>query len=105
MAKLKIEEYARLPQDMHGVTMPIPPTDCIAVQVVAIDQTSAASAAFNTATRFVIVSSDLDCCIEFGVAPEATNASRDVFAKTYRDFEVTRGDKIAVIAADAPDPE
>ena len=95
MAVLYITEFDKLSNDTRS---PVPVAGKpIATQTVTIGGASAASAAFNAATRFVRLHTDAICSIEFGTAPvaEATNERMSADQTEYRG--VTAGEKVAVI--------
>lgn len=99
MATVYITEYARQARDASGFQMVVADEPPVASQTVAIGGTSAQSSAFNGLTRFVRVSTDAICSIEFGSNPTATSSSRRLPANTTEYFGVPQGGsfKIAVI--------
>lgn len=99
MATVYITEYARQARDASGFQMVVADEPPAASQTVAIGGTSTQSAAFNSLTRFVRVSTDAICSIEFGTNPTATSSTRRMPANTTEYFGVPQGAsyKIAVI--------
>lgn len=73
----------------------------IASQTVAIAAGSAQSAAFSNTTtqktRVVCLHTDAICSVKFGSNPTATATDRRLAANSTEYFEVTPGDKVAVI--------
>ena len=63
---------------------------------VAIGATSLASAAFNAATRFARIDTDVDCIIAYGTTPDATTSTFRLKAGTTEYFGVAPLKKIAV---------
>lgn len=99
MATLYITEYSAMGQAPNsGPQMPQEPP--IAEQTVAISGSSAASAAFNSKTRFVRVHTDAICSVEFGAAPTATATTGRMAANQteYRGVPEGGAFKVAVIS-------
>lgn len=102
MAYLYITELKDIAIGHNGNPMPtvgkMPP---VAEQQVGISGSSAASAAFNSATRFVILSSDVTCSVTFsptpGATPTAVTTSYRLAAGVPVMFGVNPGDKVAAI--------
>lgn len=99
MAVVFITEYARQGRDASGYQMVVADEPAIANQTVAITAGSVQSNAFNALTRFVRVSTDAVCSIEFGTNPTATATTRRMPANTTEYFAVPLGAsyKVAVI--------
>lgn len=99
MAVLYITEYARQGRDAAGYQMVVADEPPVANQTVAITAGSTASAAFNVNTKFVRISTDAICSIEFGTAPTASATTRRMPANTTEYFSVPQGAsfKVAVI--------
>ncbi len=96
MSTIYIEEYGtRLSKTTTG-TVPIPGT-LVAAQKITVAGSSAASSAFNAATNFVALTSDVDCQWEEGTSPTADGDSQFLPAGVPRFFAVTAAQKIAVI--------
>ena len=99
MATVYITEYARQGRDASGFQMVIADEPPVANQTVAITVGSVQSNAFNALTRFVRVSTDAICSIEFGANPTASATTRRMPANTTEYFAVPIGQswKLAVI--------
>lgn len=97
MATLYISEYASLLQAQNGSYIPVPQEPAIAVQTVAISGTSAQSAAFNAATKFIRVSPDGICSLKWGSNPTATTSDFRMVTNGAEYIGVTAGHKVAVI--------
>lgn len=105
MAKLYITELSAA--TMAGLNgsptlsypIPAPKVPPVAEQNLAIGGTSVPSAAFNAATRFIMVNCDTACCLAWGAAPTAVNTAQRMSANETRFYGVTAGQKLAVIAA------
>jgi hypothetical protein len=101
MAKLWITEYAHCGSDGNGTRAPIASHPPVAVQTpIDITGTSAQSAAFNGATRFVRLRADVACHFAVGANPTATTDATPLDASAAEYFGLAAaGHKIAVIAA------
>lgn len=99
MAVVYITEYARQGRDAAGYQMVVADEPPILNQTVAITVGSLQSAAFNALTKFVRVSTDAVCSIEFGSSPTASATTRRMPANSTEYFSVPLavGFKIAVI--------
>lgn len=99
MATVYITEFARQGRDASGFPMVVADEPAIANQTVAITAGSVQSSAFNALTKFVRVSTDAICSIEFGANPTASATTRRMPANTTEYFSVPLGAsyKIAVI--------
>lgn len=99
MATVYITEYARQGRDASGFQMVVADEPPIVNQTVAITVGSVQSSAFNNLTKFVRVSTDAVCSIEFGTNPTASSTTRRMPANTTEYFSVPQGSgyKIAVI--------
>lgn len=96
MAVLYVTEcYA--PHLVAGNMLPAVEMPPIAEQVVAIGGTSTASSAFNTLTKVVRLHTDAICSVAFGADPTATTSTMRLSAGSTEYFEVTPGQKVAVI--------
>lgn len=71
MSTLYITEYAYMGQ-VPNTAAQMPQEPPIAEQTVAIGSISAASANFNSKTRFIRVHTDSICSVEVGISPTAT---------------------------------
>lgn len=96
MAKLFITEHP-MPSVYQGTTLPVVPMPPLASQTVAIDASSAQSAAFNDKTRIIGVTADAACSIAIGANPTADADSFRLAAGQTIFYEVQPGHKIAVI--------
>ncbi len=96
MAKVYITEHTK-PSVFQGGLLPVAKMAPLTTQTVAIGGASTQSSAFNAKTFMVAVHTDAICSIEFGSNPTATSNSRRMAANTTEYFEVTPGDKVAVI--------
>lgn len=97
MATLYISEYTNIGLT-NGVNIPVPQEPPIAEQTVAITGTSAQSAAFNSATKYIQVHTDAICSVLCGSNPVATTSKKRLPADVTKEFGVNPGDKIAVIS-------
>lgn len=99
MPTVFITEYARQGRDASGFQMVVADEPPVANQTVAITASSVQSSAFAAGTRFVRVSTDAVCSIEFGTNPTATATTRRMPANTTEYFAVPQGQsyKLAVI--------
>jgi hypothetical protein len=99
MAVLYVTEYARQGRDASGYQMVVADEPAIANQTIAIGVGSVQSAAFNALTKFIRVSTDAVCSVEFGTNPTATATTRRMPANSTEYFSVPLAGsyKIAVI--------
>lgn len=99
MAVVYITEYARQGRDAAGYQMVVADEPPVANQTVAITVGSVQSSAFNANTKFVRISTDAVCSIEFGTNPTASATTRRMPANTTEYFSVPQGSsyKVAVI--------
>lgn len=104
MAVLYISEYSEFAVRDGGVAIAKEPT-LTASQTLAITASSAQSVAFNAATSFVRIHTDVICAIEFGTAPVALVSSPPAGSKRlaanqteYWSVPVGAAFKVAVIA-------
>lgn len=93
MASLYISEYVRA-ADPPGANMPVGLEPAVALQKVTYT-TAAASAAFNSGTRFVRVIADADVWLLFGASPTATVAHMFLPADTEKYVGVEPGQKVS----------
>lgn len=96
MAVVYITEHS-IPTLIHGGLNPVAKMPALAEQTVAIGGASVQSNAFSSNTRMIGVHTDAICSILIGSNPTATASKRRLAANTTEYFEVTPGDKIAVI--------
>lgn len=98
MATLQVTELKNV-KFVSGSALPIAVLPAVAEQTVAISASSAASSAFNAATRFIRVSTDTACHILVGSGtPTATTGKTMLAAGQSEYFAVSAGHSIAVIA-------
>ena len=101
MAILTVTEIATLGQTLvDGQLVSAPQLPGIAEQQVSIGGGSLASAAFNKATRFVMINCDTACCLAWTVdatVPTAIVGYQRMGANETRFISVTPGGKLAVI--------
>lgn len=101
MATLEFTEYPALKM-MYGAAVPAVGAE-YTTQQVAIGTSSAASAAFNAASRIIAVYTDTACRIAIGPTPVASKTAgslnRLLQAGGEYTFLVDPGQKLAVIAA------
>ena len=95
MAYLYLEEYGAV-DGLTGLARP-----ALTTQRVAIGAVSAQSAAFNTATIFIIATADIPCQIAFGANPTAVATSGYLPAAFPRPYTVVGGQKVANIQQQA----
>jgi len=93
---LYIEEYADLQEDIAGNQMQSP-GDLLATQKVSIGASSVQSAAFNSKTEYLLITSDVDCQFEIGNDPTADGDSRYLPSALLRSVSTENKSKIAVI--------
>ncbi len=92
--ELYIEEYADMQEDVSGAQMQSP-GQLVAKQKVAIGAASAASAAFNARTEYIILTADVKCQWELGATADAS--SRYLPANVPRSFNVENQTTLEVI--------
>ena len=99
MAVVYITEYARQGRDASGYQMVVADLPSIANQTVAITAGSVQSAALNPLTKFIRVSTDAICSLEFGTNPTATATTMRMPGNTTEYFSVPLAGnyKVAVI--------
>ena len=96
MAVLYITEYELLAVTANG-NVPVGKEPAIATQALTYTGTSAASAAFNSRTKFVRLHTDGICSIIFAADPTATTSNPRMGANQTEYFGVDAGDKVAAI--------
>ena len=89
------EHYA--PKFVGGNLLPAVSMPPIAEQKITIGGASVASSAFNALTQVLGVHAEAVCSVAFGAAPTATSANRRLAAHSTEYFEVTPGQKVAII--------
>lgn len=100
MARLSIREYEHISAVARGI-VPVGEEPAVADQFLAIGGASTPSAAFNIRTRFVRLHTDVNCSVQFGVAPVAVAGQGDMVAGQTEYFGVVNASaiKLAVIAS------
>lgn len=96
MSTLYIAEYRDMPVSL-GQFMPVPQEPSITTQAVSYTGTAGVSAAFNTNTRFIGVTSDGIFSYTVGTAPSATTSHFRIPAATVIYLGVIAGQKISAI--------
>ena len=99
MATVYLTEFANTGRDSAGYKMQCAQESQTASQTLSITAGSVQSAVFNPLTRFVRVSTDAVCSVEFGANPTATAISMRMPANSSEYFGVplNGGFKVAVI--------
>ena len=93
---LYVAEFTQ-PSVYNGNLQPVAYLPALAEQKITISGTSAQSSAFNAKTRMIRVHTSEVCSILVGSNPTATVSTARLAAGQTEYFEVTPGDKIAVI--------
>jgi hypothetical protein len=96
MANMYITEYKDMGYAGDGLQIPQEPD--VADQKVTFT-TSTASAAFNAATRYVMIRLDAAGHVKFGTGPTATTSNRPLTADVEYYFGVASGSKVAAVTA------
>ena len=101
MAILYISEYEEMFTERGGHLVQAPKEPTLADQAVDFTSGETKSAAFSSATRYVIITADVDCHVLFGANPTATTSNKKVWKKLYAGFgcDGRSGMKLSVIAA------
>lgn len=96
--RLFIAEYQDISETVRGAAQ-APKDPPIAEQVITIGGGSTQSAAFNAATRFILITTDTICSVLVGgTNPTASTSSHRMAADQAEFRGVLGGDKLAVIA-------
>lgn len=98
MAYLYITELQSLVTDSRGNIVAAANVPPIAEQQVGVTGSSAQSAAFNPATKFIMVQPDEVVSLAFGANPTAVVTAHRMAAGETRYYGVQPGQKVAVIA-------
>lgn len=98
MAVLDVTEYSTLAVDAPGRVIAAGQEPSVVHQQVAISGTSAQSAAFQDATKFIRLHTDTACRILVGVNPTAATTSMRLPANGTEYLGVRPGFKVAVIS-------
>lgn len=96
MATVYISEHTK-PSPFQGGLLPVVRMPGVTTQTVAIGGTSVQSSAFNAKTNMIRVHTDAICSVLIGSNPTATATSPRMAAGSTEYFEVSPGDRIAVI--------
>jgi hypothetical protein len=96
---IDITEYTDLAAARSGHKVIAGQEPSILNQQVAVAGVSAQSAAFQDATRFIRVHSDVACRVAFGSSPSAAATSQRIPANGTEYFGVVPGHKLAVISS------
>ena len=101
MAILYISEFKNLPFTDNGKMQCCDAAEWVVDQTLPFTASSAASSGFNTATRYVLLSSDAVCSISWTLAGASTNAATTsnlrIPASTPIQFGVQAGMKVSAI--------
>lgn len=99
MATLYITEFSKPAFTGQSIIPAGALQNVVAEQAISISGSSSASAAFNSATKFVRIHTDAICSIEYADSgtPVATTSTMRLPADTVEYFGVNPGGKIAVI--------
>jgi len=95
MARISIREYEHISAVSRGI-VPVGEEPAIANQTFTISGASAASATFNTRTRFVRIHTDINCSLDWGTAPVAVAGMCDMVAGQTEYFGVVNASNIKV---------
>jgi hypothetical protein len=100
MARLSIREYVHISAVARGI-VPVGEEPAVANQTLAIGGSSTPSALFDPRTKFVRIHTDVNCSLDFGVAPVAVAGSCDMVAGQTEYFGVVNATqiKLAVITS------
>ena len=100
MARLSIREYEHLSAVARGV-VPVGEEPAVASQTLIIGATSVPSNPFNQRTRFVRIHADVNCSLNWAVAPVAAPGSCNMVGGQTEYFGVVNATnmKVAVIAS------
>lgn len=85
-------------QGNTGSNLQIAKVPPVAEQKLGVSGASVQSAAFNSATKYVRLYTDIACCVAWGTNPVAVTTSMPMSAASAEYFGVTVGHKVAVIA-------
>lgn len=97
MSLLCIEEYQETIKEGRNVEIDVP-ASLLRNQNITSFSSSVSSEALFGSTKYVILTSDVDCYFVEAESPTADSDDRYLPAFTPRPFSVTGGNKIAVIA-------
>ena len=105
MATLYITEFSRTTSTgvagpSSQVATPAPLVPPVAEQAIAVSGVSTKSDPFNVETTLVMVSTDVPCCLAWGVDPTADTNAQRMAANETRFYGVPKGEpmKVAVVA-------
>lgn len=96
--RLFIAEYADISETVRGAAQ-APKDPPITEQLITISGTATQSAAFNVATRFILITTDTICSVLVGgTNPVATGSNHRMAADQAEFRGVLGGDKLSVIS-------
>jgi hypothetical protein len=100
VARLSIREYEHISAVARGI-VPVGEEPAVASQTLTISGVSNPSAAFNARTRFVRIHTDVNCSLDWAVAPVAVAGSCDMVAGQTEYFGIVNSSnmKVAVISS------
>lgn len=100
MARLSIREYTHISAVARGI-VPVGEEPAAANQTITIGGASVSSAAFGNRTMFVRIHTDVNCSLDWGVAPVAVAGLCDMVAGQTEYFGIVNSTnmKVAVIAS------
>lgn len=102
MSILYLTEVSEIAFDAQGNPIMAPDMPGLAEQSIAIGGVSVPSAAFSTATRYILLHTDVNCCLGFATAPAVPTALvgyHRMAQNETRFYGVNPGDKVAVISS------
>lgn len=97
MPKLYISVYEHVARDMVNTPIPIPQTPPLAEDWVEITTESKQSCVFEDRARFIMVSTEIPCCLAFGDDPVAEISYHPLSPGVDRWYGVRPGHRLAVI--------
>lgn len=98
MSTLYITELLHLGYDGNTTSVMAPDVrTLVAEQSIGITGASGQSAAFGITTRYIMVNTDVACCLAFGSNPNAVNSQHRMGANETRFYTVPSGYKLAVV--------
>ena len=100
MSRIYISEYSRLGLDFTGAVIDAPMAPAVAEQSLEIMHEERISSFFNSATRFIIITADADCCIAIGSTPKANPRMHKVHSGETRRYGVSHEHRLAVIVSE-----
>ena len=95
-----VAEYSNMVVDANGREVPVAQEPAITVQAITSVDSTTQSAAFNSATRFVVIICDAQVYFTFSANPTATTSSFYLPAATEAARGITRGADLEVAFCD-----